>query len=125
MRMSRRDYDCIQPWPTKRAHIFRDDDGEVCDLAEVRNLGKHMNPIIPEDEPVFLLRGQDRCAPAAVIKYAEMLEAVGAAKEMVDSVYDWAQVMMDYQDAHFPPEEWQGVRIAGGKVPDADKAVLR
>lgn len=35
---------------------------------------------IPEDEPVFLIRGQDRLGAAAVEVYAAMAEAAGLGK---------------------------------------------
>jgi hypothetical protein len=72
---------------------------------------------IPEDEPVFLIRGQDVVAPAVLRYYAECAMDVGADKELVDAVEKHADLM----------DEWQRSIGAGGnaKVPDADKAVLR
>lgn len=49
--------------------------------------------LIPDDEPVFLLRGQDLCAPAAVRKWADEAEAAGASKEIVIAARDQANLM--------------------------------
>jgi hypothetical protein len=38
---------------------------------------------IPDDEPVFLLRGQDQHAAAAVRFYAELVEKAGGDAEVV------------------------------------------
>jgi uncharacterized protein YciU (UPF0263 family) len=39
---------------------------------------------IPEDEPLFLLRSQDRLAPAAVLAYAAQLEERGMEDQAED-----------------------------------------
>lgn len=61
MKHARPDYDAIQPFPTKRPHIVKID-GETVDASEDKYLGKHMEPLIPDDEPVLLIRGQDMLA---------------------------------------------------------------
>lgn len=114
MRHARRDYDCIQPFPTKRSHWVKIDGKTVhTDAADERHVGKHMDPIIPEDEPVFLIRGQDVVAPGVLRYWADCAEAEGAEKEIIDAVRKHAELMEDWQDQ---------VR---SKVPDAEKAVLR
>jgi hypothetical protein len=121
MRHARRDYDCIQPWPTRRPHIARNMvDGQV--LHSVPEDADYVVPIIPDDEPVFLIRGQDKVAPSVLRYWADRAEEEGAEKEIIDTVRRWAVEM----------EKWQlgaltmGVRMGGKvKVPDADKAVLR
>ena len=63
--------------------------------------------LIPEEEPVFLIRGQDLAAPATLIAYAGHAEALGASKELVRKVLDHAHLMHAYQET-----------IGKGKVPD-------
>lgn len=64
---------------------------------------------IPDDEPVFILRGQDRAAPAAVRAWAAKAEELGADHAIVDLARRQAYDM----------EEWQE-RIAV-KTPDLPK----
>lgn len=65
--------------------------------------------IIPEDEPVFLLRGQDTVAPFIVTAWAmEALEA-GAENDIVSAALRQASEMIDWQDKH------------GKKIPDMPK----
>lgn len=53
--------------------------------------------LIPEDEPVFLLRGQDKWAPAVVAYYAKLVEAAPGhcvaiarnAKEHAEAMRKW------------------------------------
>lgn len=44
--------------------------------------------LIPADEPVFLLRGQDECAAAIVEAYADLAEKRGASPELVKACRD-------------------------------------
>jgi hypothetical protein len=53
--------------------------------------------IIPEDEPVFLIRGQDVCGPAAVESWASMAASFGASREIVDHALKHAMAMREYQ----------------------------
>lgn len=62
--------------------------------------------IIPEDEPVFLLRGQDLGAPKIVEIWAEMAAAQGAKPNIVEAAREQANEMRKWQEAN------------GGKVPD-------
>ena len=55
---------------------------------------------IPEDEPVFLLRAQDKTAPAVVVHWALQAQLVGAEKEVVDSALDQAKAMSKWQREH-------------------------
>jgi len=48
---------------------------------------------IPENEPVFLLRAQDMFASGAVQFYADTLEDLGYAPEVVKEIRDFADVM--------------------------------
>lgn len=64
--------------------------------------------LISEDEPVFLIRGQDSAAPEAIRKWAEIALDLGASEEMVDLAYAWAKEI----------EAWQATK--GSKVPDLE-----
>ncbi len=67
--------------------------------------------LIPEDEPVFLLRGQDKYAPDTLRAYASSIYDRGKGDaEGMREIYAHADRM----------EEWQ--RVHGSKVPDAPKA---
>lgn len=52
---------------------------------------------IPEDEPVFLLRGQDKAAVGAVRAYAEILESMGGDPVLVRLSRLWAARMEQWQ----------------------------
>jgi hypothetical protein len=49
--------------------------------------------LIPGDEPVFLLRGQDFAAPATVRYWADIAASHGAAPEMVAAAREQANRM--------------------------------
>jgi len=53
--------------------------------------------LIPEDEPVFLIRGQDRAAPGAVEAWANLAELMGAAPVILEAARKQARLMRDYQ----------------------------
>lgn len=55
---------------------------------------------IPEDEPVFLFRGQDPRAPNAVRRYAQECLAYGCPTEYVDDVFAAADRMSAWQKAN-------------------------
>ena len=63
---------------------------------------------IPADEPVFLIRGQDRAAVATIKAYAIFAEREGADPDFVSMVRLWADTMAHWQEA-------KGLRV---KVPD-------
>lgn len=62
--------------------------------------------IIPHDEPVFLIRGQDKAGPAAVRAWAAEARSRGARKDILSAALSQANRM----------EDWQ--KHIGGKVPD-------
>jgi hypothetical protein len=64
--------------------------------------------LIPEDEPVFLIRGQDFAGPFAVEAWARRARKEGASPEIVQRAYDQAKRMRQWQAKHV------------GKVPDLD-----
>ena len=51
---------------------------------------------IPDDEPVFLLRAQDKYAPATLRYYAKLLEEDGN-KDMAEELYRHAREMIVWQ----------------------------
>ena len=53
-------------------------------------------PGIPDDEPVFILRGQDKCTPQVVRQYAESAQRSGSptehhasARRQADAIDEW------------------------------------
>jgi hypothetical protein len=54
--------------------------------------------IIPADEPVFLIRGKDIAAPAAVEAWAALAEASGASEAIVETARAHARAMRVYQE---------------------------
>ena len=56
--------------------------------------------VIPADEPVFLLRGQDIFAPALILDWAKQLRLAGGDPEHARKVEDWAQEMINWQKAN-------------------------
>ena len=74
----------------------RDDYARIQDPSE----------LIPEDEPVFLLRGQDIAAPATLCFWANKVEANGGDPKIIASARSQARDMRLWQEKH------------GGKVPD-------
>lgn len=54
--------------------------------------------LIPEKEPVFLLRGQDLCAPATLAFYATEVRRLEGNEEIADMVEGWAIEMLHWQD---------------------------
>ncbi len=62
--------------------------------------------LIPEDEPVFLIRGQDAVAPEAVYAWADLAERAGAAPNIVETARAQASAMAIYGKEH------------GDKIPD-------
>jgi len=53
--------------------------------------------LIPEDEPVFLLRGQDKFAPELLLRWAAKLRLDGGDVNMAELVEDHAQEMINWQ----------------------------
>lgn len=48
---------------------------------------------IPENEPVFLLRGKDRCAPFAIEAWCEKAKEIGAQDNIIEAARNQAEVM--------------------------------
>jgi len=56
--------------------------------------------LIPDDEPVFLLRGQDMIAPRLLLKWATQLRLLRGDPYMAEIVEKHAQAMIEWQDTH-------------------------
>jgi hypothetical protein len=83
-----------------------------------------VGPIIPDDEPVFLLRAKDITAPDTVRAWAEYRRMTRrAAADVAHIPYDdtekrareWAEEMEQYAAEHYE----------GGKIPDTPEGMLR
>ena len=62
--------------------------------------------IIPEDEPVFLIRAQDVTAPRTVRAWVGLAEEAGANEDIIEAARQQAYKMEDWQVTH------------GSKTPD-------
>jgi hypothetical protein len=69
--------------------------------------------LIPDDEPVALLRGQDAAAPAAVRQWAFIYQRMGGDPAVATAACLHADRMEAWQRAH------------GGKVSDVPPGALR
>lgn len=56
--------------------------------------------LIPEDEPVFLIRGQDVAAPNAVRAWAREATRCGADRAIVEAAEEQADAMEEWQNQH-------------------------
>ena len=54
---------------------------------------------IPKNEPVFLLRGQDKFAPELLLRWAAKLRLDGGQPAMAEMVENHAQKMIDWQNS--------------------------
>lgn len=77
-------------------HARKDYQGRIQDSAN----------LIPEDEPVFLIRAQDKLAPDIVEVWATGAEEEGAAPNIVEAARGHAEAMREWQEEH------------GSKIPD-------
>lgn len=113
MKHARSDYACIQPWPTKRLHLVKVD-GVVRNHDDIEDweAPSSVDPIIPEDEPVFLIRGQDLAAIPAAEAWCEAAENLGADPAIVEAVRRHIEVVRQWQTDH------------RAKVPDAPAEAL-
>jgi hypothetical protein len=59
--------------------------------------GTDPKTVIPEDEPVFLLRGQDKSAPETLRFYARTHKANEGNKDVIESVLKQADEMEAWQ----------------------------
>jgi hypothetical protein len=56
--------------------------------------------LIPEDEPVFIIRGQDVVGPDAVRAWASLAASAGADQRIVNAALDHASLMNDWHLKH-------------------------
>ena len=56
--------------------------------------------LIPEDEPVFLLRGQDLAAPATLAFWASEVRRLGGDEKMAGMAEDQAVKMLIWMSEH-------------------------
>lgn len=53
--------------------------------------------IVPEDEPVFLIRGKDKAGPPTLRNWAYHAQRLGASPAIVEKAFQWAAEMERYQ----------------------------
>jgi hypothetical protein len=97
----RKDYDAIQPWPVKRPHIAKVAGKTRTEITDEFIDGvdeRYVQPIIPDDEPVFLLRAKDPVSSDVVRFWAQCAELAGSEAELVAAVRDWADRMEAYRN---------------------------
>src|SRR4051794_35825120 len=92
----RKDYDTIQPWPVKRPHIVKHTNGNTENIGESEMLFNGARPIINDDEPVFVLRGQDPVAAVCVRLWADLAEQAGSDIDLCRRVRYLADQMDEY-----------------------------
>lgn len=88
--------------------------------------------LIPEDEPVFLLRGQDVFAPQALRAYANYIEGYAPddhtmrdKKAIVDLTRHWAEQMEAWQaERHRKLPDLVPPTIASGKLIGEVRSVM-
>lgn len=51
-------------------------------------------------EPIFIIRGKDKCATAAIAAYAIIAESEGASKELVEDCFRRSEEIRDWQSSH-------------------------
>ena len=56
--------------------------------------------IIPENEPIFLLRDKDICAPTAIQAWADDAEKHGAKANIIEAARKQANLMKQWQADH-------------------------
>lgn len=111
MRHARSDYEAIQPWPTKRPHTVKQD-GQVVFDATVYRGDPPYDPIIPDDEPVFILRAKDVTAPEVVRYWCDVQDREGGDETVTWRIRRFAEEMEAYGQEH------------GAKMPDTPHELL-
>lgn len=108
MKFGRPDYDAaIQPWQAHRGHLVKDADGALCEVRGAVMGALHealaagtISPLIPVDEPVFLIRAADAAGPEAVRWYCGEAVKAGADPAVIVSVLAQVQAMELWQAEH-------------------------
>jgi hypothetical protein len=77
---------------------------------------------IPADEPVFLVRGQDRCGAATVRAWADFVEGLGADPEIVRVAREHAKRMLAWPKKKLPDLAASPASQPATKPSDAEQA---
>lgn len=77
-------------------------------MAKDAKYGQIDIPGVPDDEPVFILRGQDKCTSQTIRQYADCAQRVGSPSEHHSSARRQADAI----------EEWQSENPDQVKSPD-------
>ncbi len=77
-------------------------------MAKDTKYGDVSIPGIPDDEPVFIMRAKDSCAPQAINQYAELAIVAGSPSEFAAAC---RRVATQFR-------EWQGENQDKVKTPD-------
>lgn len=56
--------------------------------------------LIPEDEPVFLVRAQDVCAIPTLLAWIHQAKRIGASPEIIGKVESHIKLMTEWKKAH-------------------------
>lgn len=70
------------------------------DYDSIQDIGGHLN--IPSDEPVFLIRGQDKVGHMAVNIWAWLAKLAGAKDEIVEKARVQAILMENWKKKKVP-----------------------
>lgn len=73
---------------------------------------------IPEDEPLFLLRGQDALAPQAIEAYASLVRATASGKTDATAAQKLHDVADECQNVAAAMQVWQAGNPDRVKLPD-------
>lgn len=101
MKHARSDYDAIQPWPTKRPHTVKVD-GVTRNYDDIEDweAPSSIEPLIPDDEPVFLIRSQDVSAIPAIVAWCENAKTQGVDPEIIAAVRRHIDLMHEWRATH-------------------------
>ena len=88
--------------PVKHAviHMPKEKEEQMIHAREDYNRIQDPEKKIPDDEPVFLLRGQDRLAPQLVDDWATSLEKITGKNELTLAARGQANAMRRWQREH-------------------------
>jgi hypothetical protein len=64
-------------------------------MAQAGKYGELGIEHVPDGEPVFVIRAQDKAALAALMCYAQVAESIGAKTDFVDRI--WDQIIPDFR----------------------------
>lgn len=72
-------------------------------MAIDKKFGRINIPNVPDDEPVFVIRGKDKAAVNAIRSYARAAYDIGAGQVLLENAHDCANEIKDWQEGH--PEQ--------------------